>query len=114
MGKLAGLLEGSVVLGDDGDRPDFAFLLPLAHQVSKGTDTVLAECGDKPLQEHELGVGAGTRRIKPCQEVDHGARTHLAFSDRDDEPFRVRNRPLKRHRVSFRRWLSPGNTKFAR
>ena len=33
MGKLTGLIEGGVVLRDNGDRPDFAFLLPLAHQV---------------------------------------------------------------------------------
>lgn len=46
MGKLAGLLEGSIVRGNDGDWPDFAFLLPLAHQVGKDNDTVVAECGD--------------------------------------------------------------------
>jgi hypothetical protein len=44
------------------------------------------ECSDKPLQEYKLGVGPGARRIKPSQEVDNGARTHLAFSDRDDKP----------------------------
>ncbi|GEP62158.1 hypothetical protein RSO01_93240 [Reyranella soli] len=49
----------------------FAFPLPLAYQVGKGNNAVLAECGDKPLQGHKLGIGAGTRRIKPSQEVDH-------------------------------------------
>ena len=41
-GKLAGLLKRSIVLGDNGDRPDFAFLLPLAHQVCKGSGDLLA------------------------------------------------------------------------
>ena len=46
MGKLAGLLKRSVILGDDGDRPNFAFLLPLAHEVGKGNNTVVAKGGD--------------------------------------------------------------------
>jgi hypothetical protein len=37
MGELAGLLKGSVVLGNNGDRPDFALLLPLAHQLARAT-----------------------------------------------------------------------------
>ena len=46
MGKLAELLKGSLVRGDNRDRPDDAFLLPLAHQVGKGHDAFLAECRD--------------------------------------------------------------------
>ena len=113
MGKLTGLLKCSVFRGDNGDRPDFAFLLPLAHQVGKGFDTVLGECRDKPLQEYKFCVWSSSRRIKRSEEVDHGDRTHLAFSYRDDESFRVRNRPLKRHGASFRLWLSPGNIRIA-
>jgi hypothetical protein len=109
MGKLTGLLKSGVVLGDNGDRADFAFPFPLAHQVSKGNDAVLAECGDKPLQEHELAVGAGASRIECGQEIDHGAQSYLGFGDCDDQSFRVRYRPSYRHRASFRFQTFTGN-----
>jgi len=79
-GQTGRLAQRSRRLGDNGDRAEFTCLLPLARQIGKGYDTVLAECGDEPLQEHKLGIGAGTRRIKRCNEIDHGARAHIALA----------------------------------
>jgi hypothetical protein len=73
MGKLAGLLKGSVVRSDNGDRPDFAFPLPLAHQAGKGNDTVLPECGDKPLQVQAWHRGGHPRHQAL---VDYDARNN--------------------------------------
>jgi hypothetical protein len=69
MSKLAGLLKRSVVLRDIGDRPDFAHFLPLAHQIGKGNDTVLAKRGDEAHQEHARGVWPCPGCFERYQEI---------------------------------------------
>ena len=85
------LAQRSVVLRDIGDRPDFALFLPLAHQVGKGNDTVLAKRGDEAPGTHAWGM-AVPRLLR--------ALPRNPIVERDHQSFRVRDGPMDWHRES--------------